>query len=51
MVRLLETISGKFESLDKSMKLIAKRQSLSMTGVPQAPLAGAVECAHFYNKR
>ncbi len=35
MVRLLETISGKFESLDRSIKLIAERQSLSMTGVPE----------------
>ena len=40
MVRLLETISGKFESLDRGIKLIAERQSLSMTGVPEIPPAG-----------
>ena len=39
MVRLLETISGKFESMDKSMKFIAERQSPSMTGLPEAPPA------------
>ncbi|MGA3051828.1 MAG: hypothetical protein ABSE00_07920 [Chitinispirillaceae bacterium] len=37
MVRLLEIISGKFESLEKSLTFIAEKQSLSMTSVSGAP--------------
>jgi|GEM_PF-1068056 hypothetical protein len=37
MVRLLEIISGKFESMEKSIKLIAEKQSLSMTSISGVP--------------